>query len=82
MFGRKATLPIDFQMHVNIVDKLEEPFNPNDSDTERITNERLKVLKQAKTNIELAQKKQKLEYDLKHANPKAYELGARVLKKD
>ena len=48
MFERKATLPIDFQMHVNIVDKLEEPFNPNDSDTERITNERLKVLKQAK----------------------------------
>ena len=35
-----------------------------------------------KANIQLAQKKQKLEYDRKHANPKAYELGAKVLKKD
>ena len=80
MFGRKAILPIDFQMHVNIAEKVEEPFNPNASDIERITDERIKVLKQAKANIKLAQKKQKLEYDRKHANPKAYELGAKVLK--
>ena len=26
-----------------------------------------------------SEKKQKQEYDLKHANPKAYELGAKVL---
>ena len=32
MFGRKASLPIDFQMRVHIAGKLEEPFNPNDSD--------------------------------------------------
>ena len=32
IFGRKATLPIDFQMHMNIADKLEERFNPNASD--------------------------------------------------
>ena len=82
MFGRKAILPIDFQMHVDIAEKVEEPFNPNASDIERITDERIKVLKQAKANIQLAQKKQKLEYDRKHANPKAYELGAKVLKKD
>ena len=65
-----------------IAGKLEEPFNPNASDIELITNEWLQVLKQAKANIELAQKKQKLEYDQKHANPKTYKLGAKVLKKN
>ena len=82
MFGRKAILPIDFQMHVDKAEKVEEPFNPNASDihVERITDERINVLKHAKANIQLAQKKQKLEYDRKHANPKAYELGAKVLK--
>ena len=60
MFGRKAILPIDFQMHVNIAEKVEEPFNPNASDIERITDERIKVLKQAKADIQLAQKKQNM----------------------
>ena len=56
MFGRKAILPIDFQMHVNIAKRVEEPFNPKPSDIERITDERIKVLKQAKANIQLAQR--------------------------
>ena len=50
MFGREASLPIDFQMHVHIAGKFKEPSNPNDSDIEQITDEILKVLKQAKTN--------------------------------
>ena len=65
-------------MHVNIAVKVEEPFNPTASDIERIN----KGSEIAKANIQLAQKKQKLEYDRKRANPKAYELGTKVLKKD
>ena len=56
MFGRNAILPIDFQMHVDIAEKVEEPFNPNASDIERITDERIKVPKQAKASIQLAQR--------------------------
>ena len=43
---------------------------------------REKQFQVAKANILVAQKKQKEEYDQKHANPERYHIGALVLKKN
>ena len=40
------------------------------------------LLEQAKTNIILAQRRQKKVYDTKHSNPCVFQIGALVLKKD
>ena len=47
-----------------------------------MASQRQEVLQQVKANIKQAQEKQKEYYDRKHANPAAYKVGAKVLKKD
>ena len=44
--------------------------------------QRQELLQQVKANIKQAQDKQKEYFDHKHANPTAYSVGAKVLKKD
>ena len=44
--------------------------------------EHLQRLNEAKANIKIAQQKQKELYDRKHANPKVYQVGSKVLKND
>ena len=63
MFGRKATLPIDIKMLIEVVNEA-QCFNLNTSDIERITNQRLGIIQQSKINIEKAQVKQKQNYDM------------------
>ena len=83
MFGRKATLPIDLKMEqVEAVVNHGLFFQDNVLDIEEITKQRCSVVKQVKENIEKAQIKQKQNYDRRHANPKAYQIGTKVLKKD
>ena len=83
MFGRKATLPIDLKMEqVKAVVNHGLFFQDNVLDIEEITKQRCSVVKQVKENIEKAQIKQKQNYDRRHANPKAYQIGTKVLKKD
>ena len=83
MFGRKATLPIDLKMEqVEAVVDHGLFFQDNVLDIEEITKQRCSVVKQVKENIEKAQIKQKQNYDRRHANPKAYQIGTKVLKKD
>ena len=52
------------------------------SEVQQMAAERLQRLNEAKANIKVAQQKQKELYDRKHANPKVYQVGSKVLKKD
>lgn len=84
MFGRKAVLPIDIDVlgkeaEEKVRSCLEELST---SAAMRLTERRRHLLEQAKINILKAQEKQKRDYDLRRANPKAYEIGSKVLKKD
>lgn len=85
MFGRKATLPIDIEMRKNAVDdclkKILDVGELSTSEVEQMAAE-LQRLNEAKANIKIAQQKQKELYDRKHANPKVYQVGSKVLKKD
>ena len=85
MFGRKATLPIDIKMRKKAVDdclkKILDVGELSPSEVEQMAAERLQRL-EAKANIKIAQQKQKELYDRKHANPKVYQVGSKVLKKD
>ena len=74
---------VDIKMQTEGVNDIQS-FNLNTSDIERITDQRLGIIKEAKINIDKVQFKQKQNYDTCriHANPKAYQVGAKVLKKD
>ena len=52
------------------------------SEVEEMAFQRQQLLQQVKVNIKQAQDKQKEYYDRKYANPAAYKVGAKVLKKD
>jgi hypothetical protein len=81
MFVIKPTLPIDLKMEqVEVVGNHGLFFQDNVLDIEEITKRRCSVVKQVKENIEKAQIKQKQNYDRRHANPKAYQIGTKVLK--
>ncbi|KAL5484281.1 hypothetical protein EMCRGX_G020750 [Ephydatia muelleri] len=83
MFGRKAALPIDLKIEQGeAVVNHGLFFQDNVLDIEDITKQRCSVVKQVKENIEKAQIKQKQNYDRRHANPKAFQIGTKVLKKD
>ena len=86
MFGRKATLAIDIEMRKDAADDcLNRILNVGElspSEVEQMAAERLQRLNEAKENIKVAQQKQKEMYDRKHANPKVYQVGSKVLKKD
>ena len=84
MFGRKAVLPIDID--VSGKDPEEKVKTCSDElSTAAFTalgDRRRKLLEQVKGNIIRAQEKQKQDYDCRRANPKAYYVGYKVLKKD
>ena len=86
MFHRKATLAIDIAMRKDTAhDGLERVPDTSElppSEVERLAAERLQRLDEAKANIKLAKEKQKEVYDRKHANPTAYQVESKVLKKD
>ena len=86
MFGRKPTMPIDIDMATNPPeDRLQNCIEAGElsaSQVEAMASQRQEVLQQVKANIKQAQEKQKEYYDRKHANPAAYKVGAKVLKKD
>ena len=87
MFGRKAVIPIDLDVEkpnaAQLLQEREEASVDQPGTTiGELTSHRMKVLQQAKNNIAQAQKKQKEQYDWKHANPPCYSVGAKVLKKD
>ena len=84
MFGRKAILPIDLDVERPNAAKLLEDIEGADTgqSLEVLTSHRMEVLQEVKKNINLAQKKQKKQYDEKHSRAACYIVGAKVLKKD
>ena len=81
MFGRRATLPIDLETsRTTPEEKAEKYVRAEEGDPDERFVNREKQLEEAKANILVAQKKQKEEYDRKHANPERYHIGALVLK--
>ena len=86
MFGRKPTMPIDIDMATNIpedqLQKYLEAKELSQTRVEEMASQRQQLLQQVKANIKQAQDKQKEYYDREHANPAAYKVGAKVLKKD
>ena len=87
MFGRQAVLPIDLDMEKQSPEQLLQEYEDASVDQPEkeiaaITTLRQALLQQVKNNIVKAQKKQKEQYDKKHANAPCYQVGAKVLKKD
>ena len=84
MFGRKATLVIDIEICKNVADDcLKKILNVGKlSVTIWGGTEHLQQLNEAKANIKIAKQKQKELYAWKHDNPKVYQVGSKVLKKD
>ena len=84
MFGRKALVPIDIDCCEKDPELLKDEFNQEISSEaiQHITTVRLEKLNQARVNIKKAQEKQKEQYDKKHAQPNAFLVGEKVLKKD
>jgi hypothetical protein len=78
MFARKAVIPVDLALskQTPLVQQCdEEMFN-------ELQEKHRKILEVVKENIVVAQKRQKEQYDLKHANPSVFSVGAIVLVKD
>ena len=70
MFGCRATLPIDLETsRTTPEEKAEKYVRAEEGDPDERFVNREKQLEEAKANILVAQKKQKEEYDRKHANP-------------
>lgn len=86
MFGRKAYLPIDATLEKSTPEQLlgewQQQSGFTTADIEGFTASRQKLVEDAKSNIKEAQKKQKHYYDLKHAKPCIFDIGAKVLLKD
>ena len=79
MFGRKATLPIDIDLRKKTPEKVHDYAECDESDSNDVVKElveqRRERLKLVKANIDVAQKKQKENYDRKRAMPKYYKVG-------
>ena len=86
MFGRKAVLPIELEVCKDSAEDCLEKYKklPDlvTEDVDKLTTGRQAALHQAKENILIAQQRQKEAYDVKHAKPGAFEVGAMVLRKD
>ena len=85
MFGRKARLPINITADplISPTERLIE-FNQMPGPNEcKMQEERNKMDIEVKSNIQEAQKKQKMYYDRKHGAPSSlFNVGSLVLKKD
>ena len=83
MYGRCATLPIDLSISRRTPEEDADSFMCfEDPDMSDVETQRAKRLKEAKENICAAQKKQKIDFDKKHAKPHLFKQGQQVLKKD
>ena len=84
MFGQRAVLPIDLEVDDRSPDDVlqQQQNDSQDSITavEHITNHSHKLTEVVKMNIVRA-KKQKEQYNRKHANSTAFAIGEKVLKK-
>ena len=83
MFNHDATLPIDLEIkgstpeeELACYDDMEEP------EMEALQRVREQKLDEALANIQKAQRRQKEQYDKKHAKPDLFKKGQLVLKKD
>lgn len=82
MFGRKAYLPVEVNVEKASPEELLVKWQQSDSAVVDTTARCQQVVEHAKRNIKKAQEKQKHYYDLKHAKPCIYDVGAKVLLKD
>ena len=86
MFGRKATMPIDIDTATKTredhLQKCLDAEKLSPSKVEKMEFQQQELLQQVKANILQAQEKQNEYYDRKRANPFAYTVSAKVLKKD
>ena len=75
MFCRQATLPIDIDLRKAPREEAVSTFvDLKEPDVDKLAEERVKRLEEAKRNILEAQRKQKV-YDKKHAKPNQYKIG-------
>ena len=84
MFGRKARLPVDIDneaVHDPDV-KLMQYANKLEPNVDEITSKRKEMEENVKTNIELAQNKQKEYYDQKFGAASCFSVGSVVFMKD
>ena len=83
MFGQCATLPIDIDLRKASPEEVTTNYNlMEEPDVAKLAEEREMRLEEAKSNILVAQEKQKAAYDKKHAKPDWFKKGELVLKKD
>ena len=84
MFGRRTRLPIDINTEAinDPAKKLRQHENKQDQDAEDVASKRRKLEEAVKSNIEIAQKKQKMYYDMKHGAASCFKVGSRVFLKD
>lgn len=83
MFGRRATLPVDINLHeVSVGEKYQQYHEAEDPNISMLENDRKDLLEQAKKNIVEAQEKPKEQYDRKHAKPEYFQVDQLVLRKD
>ena len=84
MYGRKAQLPVEFNLGTSEVDEDEHEFEiPEDLDLDSHLQKMIEIHKRALLNIEVAQKRQKKYYNAKHSKDKQkVKVGAFVLVKN
>jgi hypothetical protein len=83
MFGRKAVIPVEIDFEPKSGSDMLEMYNESTrNDASDYHSNRHIVLQNAKQNIQIAQQKQKEQYDRKHSIPCKYKVGDNVLKKD
>ena len=83
MFGRCATLPIDLAISRSTPEEDSRRFlSLEELNMSEVESQRAQRLREAKENICAAQKKQKMDFDKKHAKPHLFQQGQQVLKKD
>ena len=83
MFGCQVTIPIDVDLQKQSVEECKEWYRSAEQpDMSVMAAEHAHLLKKAKENILLAQKKQTVQYNRKHSKPDEFKKGQLVLKKD
>ena len=80
MFNRRATIPIDIELRKEMSEELAAGYHElPEPDPAAMEEKRKNRLEEAKENILCAQKKQKEQYDKKHAKPHLFQPGQLVL---
>ena len=82
MFNRRAAIPIDIELRKEMSEDLATGYiELPEPDPAVVKEKRKKRLEEVKENILQAQKKQKEQYDKKHAKPHLFQPGQLVLKR-